>query len=393
MRWISSRVAPGVTLLRVLNEETPRFENFWPIPRGTSYNFYVVEGSEGVALIDGADERASDAFWEALESVVDPREITHVVLQHSEPDHSGTIPSVLERAEGAVLLGTEQAIRIGSPLAGLPADRFTPAGGELDLGGRTLRFTPIPMVHWPDTMMTLLAEEGVLFTSDLFGSHGASEVVFYEDSPGDFELRDYYASILMAYSKMVARALDRVSEISPRMLAPSHGALFRDPGSVLPLYERWSRWRPLRRALVVLGSQYGRTARLAEAAAEGMEGAGLEVSVLDTAEADPDDLLAETLEAAAILVATSTHNGRPFPGVSFYLGLLEAYRPENKVAAVVGCHGWSGGGVRTARKRLESIGLEVVGELSVVGSPTPEDLERARELGAELGRRGLLLAE
>ncbi len=386
MRYVKFELAPGITAFRILNDAFERFENFWPIPRGTSYNFYLVRGSEGTALIDGADERVSDPFWDALESEVDPAEITHVVAQHVEPDHSGTLARVLERAPGAALLGTKRALEIGEKLAGLPSGRFREVGDgdSVDLGGRTLRFVAAPFVHWPETMMTHLPEEGVLFTCDLFGSHGASEAEFYDEDPESFELRDYYASILGIYPAMVGRAVSRVRELGPRILAPSHGALHREVGEILDLYERWASWRPLARALVVVGSQYGRTEALARAAAGGLAEGGLEVTVADSASWDPDDLLAETLDAAALLIATSTHNGRPFLGITFYLDLLEEYRPKNKVAAVVGVHGWAGGGVRVARERLESAGLPVVASLEVRGSPSEGELAEAGELGRRL---------
>ncbi|RLG38191.1 MAG: FprA family A-type flavoprotein, partial [Thermoproteota archaeon] len=247
MSWIKAEIAPGVTLVRVLNTTFKRFENFWPIPKGTSYNFYVVKGSEGVALIDGTDERVSDVFWEALETVVDPSEITLVVSQHTEPDHSGTLAEVMRRAPRARLVGTRQAIQIGTSLSNYPADRSRPVadGERISLGDRTLRFVSAPFVHWPDTMMTLLEEEGILFTCDLFGSHGASRAVYYDEDPDGFELRDYYSSILMVYSAMVAKAVAKAREISPRLIAPGHGALHRDVGSILKTYERWSSWTPL----------------------------------------------------------------------------------------------------------------------------------------------------
>ena len=393
MSWIKAEIAPGVTLVRVLNTTFKRFENFWPIPKGTSYNFYVVKGSEGVALIDGTDERVSDVFWEALETVVDPSEITLVVSQHTEPDHSGTLAEVMRRAPRARLVGTRQAIQIGTSLSNYPADRSRPVadGERISLGDRTLRFVSAPFVHWPDTMMTLLEEEGILFTCDLFGSHGASRAVYYDEDPDGFELRDYYSSILMVYSAMVAKAVAKAREISPRLIAPGHGALHRDVGSILKTYERWSSWTPLKRALIVLGSQYERTQRLAEAAAEGLRGKGFEVVIMDTAEADYDDLLSETLESAALIIASSTHNAKPFLGVTFYLDLLSEYKPKNKVMALLGTYGWGGGALRVVREVIEELELPIVGELAVKGTPGDEDLRAARELGEKLAEEALKL--
>lgn len=255
------------------------------------------------------------------------------------------------------------------------------------MGDKTLRFIPIPFVHWPDTMMTELAGEGLLFTSDMFGSHGASKLIYYDENPDQFELRDYYASILMVYSNMVVRALRKVEELSPKLIAPAHGALHREIATILKLYERWVYWSPLSRGLVVVGSQYGKTEKLARAAADGMKESGLKPIVLDSAAAGPDDLLADTLEAAAVIIATTTHNGKPFPGVTFYLDLLEEVKPKRKVFAVIGCYGWSGGGVRTVKKRLEEMKLPVFSRLEVKGPPALEDLQAAKELGKRLGER------
>lgn len=393
MSWFKREIAEGVTLVRILNTKLPRFENFWPIPNGTSYNFYVVEGSEGTALIDGADYRFSKEFFEALESVVKVEDLRYVITQHTEPDHSGTLAEVMRRAEEAVLLGTKQALSIGEALADFPMDRAREVkdGDEVSLGNKTLRFVLSPMVHWPDTMLTYLVEDSILFTCDLFGSHGASDKVFYDEAPDSFELVDYYASILMPYHAMAAKAVAKTRELSPKIVAPSHGALHREIEGLLSMYERWTSWKPLKKALIVVGSQYENTARAAEAAAEGLREVGLEVVIVDSAEADPDDLLAHTLETAAILVATSTHNGHPFLGVTFYLDLLREYRPKNKVAAVLGSFGWGGGGTRAVKKELEALAIPVVDELTFKGRPKEGDLDRARELGRRLGEEALKL--
>ncbi len=158
MSWFAKEIIERVTMIRILNTEFKRFENFWPIPNGTSYNFYVIMGTEGAALIDGTDSRVSSSFWEALQKIVDLDEIKYVITKHFELDHSGTFVEVMERAHNAVLLGTKQAIQIGEKLAGFPIKRSGEVfdGMEVSLGDRTLKFILTPFVHWPDTMMTLL---------------------------------------------------------------------------------------------------------------------------------------------------------------------------------------------------------------------------------------------
>ncbi len=382
---IVSKVSGSVTLFRILNRVSKRFENFWPIPRGTSYNFYLVEGDERKALIDGVDIAFSEEFFEALDREIDLEKIDYVITQHSEPDHSGTIAELMRRAPKAVLLGTKQAISIGESLADYPVSRAREVreGEVLDLGGRTLRFLITPMIHWPDTMMTYLEEEGFLFTCDLFGSHLASEMVYFDED--SFELADYYASILMPYSSMVEKALSKVRELRPKLIAPSHGALHRDVDRVIRIYEEWVSWKPKSRALVLVGSQYGNAEALAREAAGGLEEEGIEAILVDSAEADPDDLLALTLDSAAILIASATHNGRPFLGIRYYLDLLEEYRPKNRVAAIIGTYGWGGSALKFIRESLESLKMAVVGEMEVRGKPREEELREARELGKLLG--------
>ncbi len=393
MDWFKKDLTSDVVLVRILNTKLDKFENFWPIPRGTSYNFYVVKGSDGIALIDGADYRFSDEFFDALKSIVKPEEIKYVVTQHTEPDHSGTIAELMKMAPDAIILGTKQALSIGEALADFPMERTREVkdGSEVSLGNRTLRFILAPMVHWPDTMLTYLKEESILFTCDLFGSHGASSKVFYDEDPDAFELIDYYASIMMPFDKMVSRAVTKVREVSPKIIAPSHGALHRDIDHVVSLYEKWASWKPSKKALVVVGSQYENTAKMAEAAAEGLKEAGLEPIVVDSSNVYYDDLLAYTLEASAILVATATHNGKPFFGITIYMDLLKEYRPKNKVAAVLGSYSWGGGGTRTVVKELEDLKIPVIEELSFKGKPKGEDLAMARELGKKLGSEALKL--
>ncbi len=393
MSWFRRDLTSDLVLVRILNTKLDKFENFWPIPKGTSYNFYVIKGRNGVVLIDGADYRFSNEFFNALKSIVKPEEIRYIVTQHTEPDHSGTIAELMKIAPDAIILGTKQALSIGEALADFPMDRTREVkdGSELSLGNRTLKFILAPMVHWPDTMLTYLEEESILFTCDLFGSHGANSEVFYDEDPDAFELIDYYASIMMPFDKMVSKAVAKVKEISPKIIAPSHGALYRNIDQIVSIYEKWATWKPSKKALVVIGSQYENTAKMAKAAADGLKEAGLEPIVVDSSDVYYDDLLAYTLEASAILVATATHNGRPFLGVTIYMDLLKEYRPKNKVAAVLGSYSWGGGGTRTVTKEFENLRIPIIEELPFKGKPREEDLVMARELGKKLGGEALRL--
>ena len=381
MTFIVREIAEGVILFRILNKITEKFENFWPIPRGTSYNFYIVRGKDRTALIDGVDARFSDEFFRALEERVKVEEIDYVITQHSEPDHSGTLAEVMRRASGAELLGTKQALAIGTSLSDYPIERAREIrdNERLELGGKTLRFVVAPMIHWPDTMMTFLEEDRILFTCDLFGSHGASEKVYFDED--DFELADYYASILMPFSAMVTNALQKVRSLEPEILAPSHGALHRHVDSILRTYEEWASWKPKGRALIVVGSQYGNSEILAREAADGFREEGIEATLVDSSYAHPDDLLALTLESSAILIVSATHNGRPFLGVRYYLDLLEEYKPKNRVFGVIGTFGWGGGAGKYKRDFLESLKIPVVASMEAKGKPGERELKEAREIG------------
>ncbi|MCC6029039.1 MAG: FprA family A-type flavoprotein [Candidatus Korarchaeum sp.] len=381
MTFIVRDIAEGVILFRILNRVTEKFENFWPIPKGTSYNFYIVRGKDRTALIDGADARFSDEFFRALEERIEVEEIDYVITQHSEPDHSGTLAEVMRRASGAELLGTKQALAIGASLSNYPLERAREIrdSERLELGGKTLRFVVAPMIHWPDTMMTFLEEDRILFTCDLFGSHGASEKVYFDED--DFELADYYASILMPFSAMVTNALQKVRALEPRVLAPSHGALHRHVDPILRTYEDWASWKPKGRALIVVGSQYGNSETLAREAADGLREEGIEATLVDSSYAHPDDLLALTLESSAILIVSSTHNGRPFLGVRYYLDLLEEYKPKNRVFGVIGTFGWGGGAGKYIKDFLESLKIPVVAYMEAKGKPGERELKEAREIG------------
>lgn len=381
MTFIVRDIAEGVILFRILNRVTEKFENFWPIPKGTSYNFYIVRGKDRTALIDGADARFSDEFFRALEERIEVEEIDYVITQHSEPDHSGTLAEVMRRASGAELLGTKQALAIGASLSNYPLERAREIrdSERLELGGKTLRFVVAPMIHWPDTMMTFLEEDRILFTCDLFGSHGASEKVYFDED--DFELADYYASILMPFSAMVTNALQKVRALEPRVLAPSHGALHRHVDPILRTYEDWASWKPKGRALIVVGSQYGNSETLAREAADGLREEGIEATLVDSSYAHPDDLLALTLESSAILIVSSTHNGRPFLGVRYYLDLLEEYKPKNRVFGVIGAFGWGGGAGKYIKDFLESLKIPVVAYMEAKGKPGERELKEAREIG------------
>jgi len=365
---------------------------------GTSYNAYVVRGSEGVAVIDTVKEGFSDVFFRRLESVADYREIKYIVLNHLEPDHSGALPELMRRAPQARIFISQRAQTMLKALLKHDAFKFTPVmtGDSISLGDRTLSFLHTPYLHWPDTQCTWLTEEQILFSGDVFGCHYCDARLF-NDRVGDFRFsfEYYYAHIMRPFREFVLQALGLIEPLELNIIAPAHGPILRDRPSQYPEHYRrlatpalHSESAQEKTLLIFYISSYGNTARMAEAiyaAVSGIEGVRASLYDLEGGEVAPFVDLIE--EADAILFGTPTINGDAVKPVWDLLSSLAVIPTRGKLGAVFGSYGWSGEAVRMVEERLRGLKMRVPVEgLRIKLIPTEEELQRCRDFGRNIGR-------
>ncbi|MBN1347148.1 MAG: FprA family A-type flavoprotein [Phycisphaerae bacterium] len=362
-------------------------------PRGSTYNAYLVLG-EKVALIDTVRAPFRGELMGRIASVIDPRKIDVIVSNHSEMDHSGCLPRVIEDVSPERVLASVKGVEnLSRHFHGL-RDRVEAAadGGTLDLGGMALRFMETRMLHWPDSMMTYVPGEGVLFTQDAFGIHLASSERFADELPGDiveYESAKYYANIIMPFGSRVAKTLEAIGKLEVRMIAPDHGPVYRrDLDRQIELYSRWVEQAPTRKAVVVYDSMWGSTARMARAIAEGLASGGSSVKLMGLKENHRSDIATEVLEAGALIVGSPTQNGQMFPTVADVLTYLRGLSPKRLIGAAFGSYGWSPKAVGQIAETLGQMKVELVGErVEVQYVPDDEALRRCRELGVAIAGR------
>ncbi|HEU68863.1 MAG TPA: FprA family A-type flavoprotein [Candidatus Acetothermia bacterium] len=362
------------------------FDGLIPLPRGTSYNAYLVKGGTKTALVDTVNPGFEAELLAKIDAVADPAGLDYVIMNHAEPDHAGAIPTVLAAAPRARLVLTAKGADLAVRHYRVPQERMrvVKEGDTLDLGGKTLRFVDAPFLHWPETMFTYLVEDEVLFPCDFFGAHIAAGM--YDEEVPDLPVRAqmYFGEIMMPFRKAGERAIEKLADLPIELIAPSHGPLWRHPERILSLYRKWTAGETLPKVVVAYVSMWGSTERLVRAAVEVLLGRGVQVAVHELAHVDVGDLAGDLVDARAIVLGAPTVLGGLHPAALSAVNLVKALKPPLRYAAVVSSYGWGGGALRQAGEILAPTGIEVVGAVEVHGAPDAEAEAQAAALAGEL---------
>lgn len=366
---------------------------------GTSYNAYVIRGSEGVAVIDTVKEGFANDFFARLESVADYSEIKVIVLNHLEPDHTGALPELMKRAPQAQLFISQKAQSMLKGLLKQDELSFTPVvtGDKVSLGDRSLEFLHTPYLHWPDTQCTYAPEEAMLFSGDVFGCHFCDKRL-YNDKVGDFRFsfEYYYAHIMRPFKEYVVHALELIEPLPLKLIAPTHGPILRDhPQHYIQRYRQLStpalhnELKPNQKTLLIFYiSSYGNTRRMAEAIYQGamlVEDVRVSLYDLEGGEVAPFVDLIE--EADGLVLGTPTINGDAVKPIWDLLSSLTVVNLKNKLGGVFGSYGWTGEGVRLVEDRLRGLKLRVpIPGLRVKLIPTDDEILECKAFGLELAQ-------
>ncbi len=362
-------------------------------PRGTTYNAYLVLGEKPI-LIDTVKKPFLEELLSRIRSVVKPEEIAYIISNHTEMDHSGSLPEMIELCKPEKVFASVKGVENLSYHFELPVE-ITPVkdGDSLNLAGLNFTFLETRMLHWPDSMFSYFAEEKILFSSDAFGMHLASSERFddeLDEAVMEWEAKKYYANIILLYSPLVLKLLERVGNlgIEIKIIAPDHGPIWRSKISwILELYKKWAEHQPTKKAVVVYDTMWKSTEKLARAIEEGLSSEGIEVKVMKLRESHRSDVITELMEAGAIAVGSPTLNNNLFPTVADFLTYMKGLRVKPLLGMVFGSYGWSGESVRLLKKWLEEMKIELAGEFSCQFVPKEKDLEEAKALGKKLAQR------
>lgn len=379
------KLSEGVFFLQVNHFNRKLFDSLIPLPEGTSYNSYLVKGSGKTALMDSADPEKRETLFDFLKEV---ETLDYVVAHHAEQDHSGSLPFVLEKYPMAKVVANPKCKEFLMSHLHIPAEKFIEIkdGGTLDLGGKTLQFIYTPWVHWPETMVTYLKEDRILFSCDFFGSHLASGAVFSEKNVVHDPMKRYYAEIMMPFRTSILGNLEKIKGLDLAMIAPSHGPVHRNVAFVTGLYQEWAGGAVKNNVLVAYVSMHGSTLVLVNRLVSRLQERGIAVEKLNLEQFDEGRVAMALVDAATIVIGTPTVLMGPHPKAVYGAYLVNLLRPKAKFVSVIGSFGWGGKALETIAAMIPNLKAEVLKPVIVKGLPAAADLARIDELA-------LLIAE
>ncbi len=365
-------IIDGIQWMGAVDWHRRLFDALIPLPDGTSYNAYLVRGARKTVLLDTVDPAMGDVLMRQLEPV---QNLDYVVSHHTEQDHSGMLPAVLDKYPGATLLCTSKAKPMLIEHLGVDAERIrTMADGEeLDLGGRTLRFVSTPWVHWPETMVTYLPEDRILFSCDFFGSHLATSALFAGEDPYVLEAaKRYYAEIMMPFRRIITNNMQKLRDLDIDYIAPSHGPVFDQPRTILAAYEDWVSPRVANQVVLPYISMHGSTQMMVDHLVAALVDRGVGVRPFELSTTDIGMLAMALVDAATLVIGTPTVHVGPHPSVVSATHLANALRPKLRYAAVIGSYGWGTKAVEHISGLIPQLKVELLGTVVCKGMPREE---------------------
>jgi len=363
------------------------FDSLMPLPTGTSYNAYLIKGSEKTALLDTVDPTMSDLL---LSQLADVPSVDYVVSHHAEQDHSGSIPLILQKYPQAKVIATSKAKDLLPDHLGIAPDRLmiVADGDTLSLGDKTLKFVYTPWVHWPETMCTYLPQDRILFSCDFFGSHLATSALFSEDDDFVIEaVKSYYATIMMPFRLAIQKNLEKIKGLDIELIAPSHGPIHSKPASIINAYAGWVSDGLRNAAVVAYASMHGSTKAMVQHLVNGLVERGVEVHQFDMVSASIEKMATSLVDAATIVLGAPVVNGGPHPQVAYAAYLTNILKPKLKYGAVIGSYGWGGKMVEQIAALMPNLKVEMIPPVLCKGIPREADFRALDQLAAAIAEK------
>jgi flavorubredoxin len=390
MSWRSTtQLTEGVYSVGIRDWNRRLFDALISLPKGTSYNSYLIIGNSKKAVIDTVNPGFEKEWEEKIAQKTDPAEIDYVIMNHAEPAHAGAIPYIMSINKKAKLVTSQKGAKMAQVFYDVPAERIMAVKDQetLDLGGKTLRFIEAPMLHWPETMFTYLQEDKILFPCDFFGSHVAGGV--YADEVEDLmvDAQRYWGEIMMPFRLLAQRGLGKIKDLEVRMIAPSHGPIYRNPEGILNAYRRWADGETKQKATIVYVTMWKSTEKMLQPLIETLATEGIELTVHNLTVSDIGDVAKDLVDSKAIVLGAPTVLTGMHPLAVYAAYLVKALRPPVKFGVVLSSYGWGGGALRHAQEILEPTKIEVVGASEINGPPKTKDIEQIIQIGRILAKR------
>jgi len=374
---------------------TDLFEGLWPITKeGISYNSYFIRDEKN-AIIDLAKSIKGDELFENISDLTDLTEIDYIVINHMEPDHSGIIRTFRKISPETVILGSKRTKDMLEDFYGIKNKvEVVNDGDEISLGEKTLRFFSTPMVHWPETIMTYEVSNKILFSCDAFGSYGSLGGSLFDDECENLnfykqEAVRYYVNIIAKFSKMVLKALDKLQNVPVKVIAPSHGRIWKaNPKEILNIYENLANLADKEGepgVTLIYGSMYGNTENMMNAVAQGISRSGISLKIFDVSHTHVSYILPSLWMKNGVMIGAPTYEAGLFPTMGDVLRMAELKRITNKKFAMFGSYGWSGGALKEIKNIVGSVKWDLTDSFEFKGGPTKEELKKGEEFGRKFG--------
>ena len=359
------------------------FDELIQIPNGTSYNSFVVKGKKKTALVDTVDPTKSLELLDNLRKL--EVDIDYLVINHAEQDHSGTIPQILEIYKNAIVVTNSKCKELLSEFLMIPDEKFMVVGdGEsLDLGDKKLEFIITPWVHWPDTMVTYLHEDKILFTCDFFGSHMATSQLFASEDIYNPAKR-YYAEIMMPFRSIIKKNLEKLEHLEIEIIAPSHGPIYENPEFIIDAYKDWTSDNTKNEVVIPYISMHGSTQRMVDYLVDSLIERNVMVKPLNLTYTDMGDLALDLVDATTMVIASPTVLTGPHPSVVYAAYLANALRPKLKFVSVMGSYGWGGRMLDQITSMIGSLKAEIITPLIIKGFPEADDFKKIDAMADEI---------
>jgi flavorubredoxin len=379
-------IKAGVYSVGAIDWDRRLFDELIPLPAGTSYNAYVIKGSQKTALLDTVDPAKTEILLQNLHEA-GVTKLDYIVSHHAEQDHSGSLPDVLELYPEAKVVTNPKCKAMLMDHLDIAEEKFITVGDreELSLGDKTLQFVYIPWVHWPETMGTYLKEEKIFFPCDFFGSHVASSRLYSDDDAVTYEgAKRYYAEIMMPFRGPIRSNLEKIAKLDIRMIASSHGPVYRNPKFIIDAYTDWVSEKVRNEVVIPFVSMHGSTRLMVEHLAGALAARDIEAVPFNLSGGDIGKLAISLVDAATVVIGSSTVLVGPHPLAAYAAMLANALRPKTKFASVIGSYGWSGKMVEQLAGMLPQLKVEMIEPVVIKGTPKAADYKLLDELADKI---------
>jgi flavorubredoxin len=379
----------GIYCVGAIDWDRRLFDSLIPLPDGTSYNSYLIKGSEKTALMDTVDPTMEQVLENHLNELK-VKDIDYLVAHHAEQDHSGSIPWVLEKYPKAKVVCTPKCKGMLVDLLLIPEDRVITVEDKetISLGDRTLEFIYAPWVHWPETMVTYLREERILFSCDFFGSHLATTDLYVTDEGQVYEAaKRYYAEIMMPFRTIIQKNLEKIKDYQIDIIAPSHGPMHDKPEFIVKAYHSWAFDEPKNIVVLPYISMHGSTRKMVAYFVEALAQRGVTVKQFDLTVTDLGKLAMSLVDAATVVIGTPTVLAGPHPNAVYAAFLANALRPNLKFASIIGSYGWGGKTLEQLTALLPNLKVELLEPVLIKGYPREADFKALDNLAEAIAQK------